>query len=58
MKFTDTITTLQASSQQLGYKYEFIGYDACLMGGVEQAYLLCDSTKYILASEEIEPGLG
>jgi hypothetical protein len=58
MPFTDTMVALRTSVIQLGYKYEFVGYDACLMGGLEQAYLLQNTTKYILSSEETEPGRG
>lgn len=36
----------------------FVGFDACLMASVENAYLLKDFAHYLVASEESEPGLG
>lgn len=39
-------------------KLEFIGFDACLMGGVEVAKAVAPYAGYMLASEESEPGLG
>ena len=39
-------------------KFEFIGFDACLMSNFETAYVLKDSAKYLIASEETEPGTG
>jgi len=37
---------------------DLVGYDACLMGMVETAYAFRKSTKYMIASEELEPGAG
>ncbi|MCR4875259.1 MAG: hypothetical protein K5923_05970 [Clostridia bacterium] len=37
---------------------DFIGFDACLMGSFEVAYALKDYSKYMIASEESEPGRG
>ena len=39
-------------------KLDFIGFDACLMGTVEVAYILKDCAKYMVASQELEPGCG
>lgn len=39
-------------------KMEFIGFDACLMGSVETAWLLKDYSKYMIFSQETEPGWG
>ncbi|MDR0818674.1 MAG: hypothetical protein LBN43_03770 [Oscillospiraceae bacterium] len=38
--------------------YEMVGFDACLMATVEVAEMLSDSTRYLVASEESEPGFG
>lgn len=38
--------------------FSFIGYDACLMATIENAYSLKDYADYLLASEESEPGSG
>ena len=37
---------------------DFIGFDACLMGSFEVAYALSNYAKYMIASEESEPGRG
>ena len=38
--------------------FEFIGYDACLMSTVESAAMLASHARYMVASEETEPGYG
>jgi hypothetical protein len=38
--------------------YEFIGFDACLMGTVETGNMLAPHARYMYASEELEPGYG
>ena len=39
-------------------KFEFIGFDACLMSSVETAAKLATHANYMIASEETEPGSG
>lgn len=39
-------------------KLDLVGFDACLMSGMEMAQVLSDSADYMLASEEVEPGPG
>lgn len=39
-------------------KLEFVGFDACLMASVEVAAMLSGYAKYLVASEEVEPGNG
>ncbi|MBN1412827.1 MAG: hypothetical protein JW969_18445 [Spirochaetales bacterium] len=39
-------------------KFEFMGFDACLMGTYEVVEKLGPYTRYLLASEEMEPGHG
>lgn len=39
-------------------KFEFIGFDACLMASVEVGKTLSKYTDYLIASEEVEPGYG
>lgn len=41
-----------------GNKFEFIGFDACLMGMIEVASVLSDYANYLIASEEVEAGTG
>ncbi|MDE6031914.1 MAG: Clostripain family protein, partial [Oscillospiraceae bacterium] len=39
-------------------KFEFIGFDACLMSTLEAANILVPYARYMFASEETEPGSG
>ena len=39
-------------------KFEFIGFDCCLMGTIETANILASYARYFFGSEEIEPGSG
>lgn len=41
-----------------GAHFDFVGFDACLMGTVENAYLVSPYADYMIASEETEPGDG
>lgn len=47
-----------ANSLLANYPAEFIGFDACLMANIETAVLLQNYGKYLIASEETEPGFG
>lgn len=39
-------------------KFDFIGFDTCLMATVETANMLVPYADYMVASEELEPGTG
>ena len=41
-----------------GKKFEWVGFDACLMGMIEIAELFEPYTNYLIASEEVIPGDG
>ena len=41
-----------------GVKFDFIGFDACLMATVETALTMSQYADYLIASEETEPGVG
>ena len=41
-----------------GIKYDFIGFDACLMATAETALVLGNYADYLIGSEETEPGIG
>ena len=41
-----------------GRKLDWVGFDACLMGNLENAKLWKDYAQYMVASEELEPGRG
>ena len=39
-------------------KFDFIGFDACLMATLETALVCSNYADYLIASEETEPGIG
>ncbi len=41
-----------------GVKFDFVGFDACLMATAETALMLDKYSDYLIASEETEPGIG
>ncbi len=41
-----------------GKTLDWVGFDACLMGSVENVALWKDRARYLIASEEVEPGDG
>lgn len=49
---------LAEASKKMTDKFEFIGFDACLMATVECANILSPYAEYMYASEEVEPGSG
>ncbi|NCS07920.1 MAG: hypothetical protein GPJ07_15740 [Microcystis aeruginosa G13-07] len=40
------------------FRYAFIGFDACLMAGIETCFELRDLTDLIVGSEDVEPAVG
>lgn len=46
------------SSASKENNFEFIGFDACLMATVETAAIASGYAKYLIASEDLEPGGG
>ena len=53
-----TLSGIQTALQKGGVKFDFIGFDACLMATTETALMLDDFADYMVASEETEPGVG
>lgn len=49
---------IQQALGESGVSMDFIGFDACLMGTLEAAYMLEPYADYMIASEEMEPGSG
>jgi hypothetical protein len=41
-----------------GVKFDFIGFDACLMATMETALMTSQYADYLIGSEETEPGVG
>lgn len=52
------IPSIASAVGNAGVHFDFIGFDACLMGCLECAYSLKDSADYMVASEESEAGIG
>lgn len=45
-------------SGEMTDRFEFIGFDACLMSSIEVASVVAPYARYMYASEEVEPGFG
>ncbi len=63
-KFDDSLDLIEIDEALTGVhdklpgKFEFIGFDACLMSTIEVANMLVPHANYMVASEELEPGRG
>ncbi len=53
-----TLDKIDEALTETGVKFDFIGFDACLMANVETAMMLTEHADYLIASEESEPGIG
>lgn len=49
---------LAHSAKSMNNKFEFIGFDACLMSTIETANILQPYANYLISSQEYEPGGG
>ena len=49
---------LASTQSKIGKKFEFIGFDACLMATYDMACVLEPYANYMIASEELEPSSG
>lgn len=56
--FVPELNVALANSALAKKKAEFIGFDACLMATVETAQQMQRYARYMVASEELEPGFG
>jgi len=52
------LASLEQALRSSGVKFDFVGFDACLMATVETASMLSRYADYLIASEETEPGIG
>ena len=52
------INEIARALKATGIKFDFVGFDACLMGTLETAYMLEPYADYMIASEETEPAYG
>lgn len=55
---TLTIDELGEALYDAGVKFDFVGFDACLMSTMEVACVLYDFADYMIASEDYESGYG
>ena len=53
-----SLAGLNTAFRDGGVKFDFIGFDACLMATVENALMASKYADYLIASEETEPGIG
>ncbi len=53
-----TLAGIKKALDEADVKFDFIGFDACLMGTLENGLMLSDRADYLIASEETEPGTG
>ena len=53
-----SLAGINTALKSAGQKFDFIGFDACLMATVENGLMLSQYADYMIASEETEPGVG
>lgn len=53
-----SLSGINSALKNAGIKYDFIGFDACLMATVETDLMASAYADYLIASEETEPGVG
>lgn len=53
-----SLAGLDSALKSAGVKFDFIGFDACLMATAETALTMAQYGDYLIASEETEPGVG
>ena len=58
LSISELVTALSDSPFNSYNKLETLGFDACLMGTVETAWVFKDYAEYYIASQEVEPGNG
>ena len=58
LSMQELAAALEASPFGPDRPLEWIGFDACMMASVETAYYVAPYAKYMIASEETEPGTG
>ena len=55
---TMTLAGINQALKNADIKFDFIGFDTCLMATVENGIMLSQYADYMIASEETEPGVG
>jgi len=51
-------TALETNYAAHGNQFDLVGFDACLMASIETAQVLAPYAKFMVGSEELEPGHG
>ena len=52
------LSEIDSALSKAGLKFDFVGFDACLMGTVETDLVIAKYADYLIGSEETEPGIG
>jgi hypothetical protein len=52
------LSEIDSALSRAGLKFDFVGFDACLMGTVETDLVIAKYADYLIGSEETEPGIG
>ncbi len=52
------LSEINNALKSAGQKFDWIGFDACLMATLETAQMCSNYADYLIASEETEPGVG
>lgn len=55
---TMTLDEMQTALSEGGVYFDFIGFDACIMAGIETAAALCDYADYMVFSQDYEGVMG
>ncbi|MCR5520582.1 MAG: hypothetical protein K6F44_01570 [Lachnospiraceae bacterium] len=58
LSLSEINSALSSAFTQMTDKFEFIGFDCCLMGTAEVANILATYARYMYGSQETEPGSG
>lgn len=53
-----TLAQINDALKEAGVKFDFVGFDACLMATLENGLMLSQYADYMIASEETEPADG
>ena len=53
-----TLANINTALKDAGIRYDFIGFDTCLMATAETALMVGKYADYMIGSEETEPGIG
>ena len=53
-----TLSGIKQAIDKAQVNFDFVGFDACLMGTLETGLMLSQRADYLIASEETEPGTG